>query len=250
MSRCTRALAGMAVAACALLVHGPPVEAGFTAVKQPKRDVSASHEGILEHVYGGDFVADPSGLSFSNGSGVTVTRLDDAAPPEWTGLGVVSARAVAAFSGKARNARYFGSGAADTQHLLRVSGRGLNVHGEGGAGELGSNLLLTTGRGRHARTFSSVSANNADDMDHLVAYQVKEAAQPAPVYLLCWEDRFARRSDRDCKDLVVEVRAAEALAAQAPLSQPLLIPLPPAAWPGLAGLVAVAWGSRRRRSRA
>jgi hypothetical protein len=235
----------MAVAFCAVLAAGPKAEAAFSPVKQAKRQVAASHERILEQVYGGNFVADSSGLSFSNGSGVTVTRLDDDTEPQWVGHGV-SAGAVAAFSGKARSARYFGS-ATNANPLLRVSGRGFEVQGEGSSSELGSELLLTTGRNHKARTFSSVADSNSDGMDHLVAYEVKGRAQQASVYLLCWEDRFARRSDRDYNDLVIELRSTEAAAAQAPLSQPLLIPLPPAAWPGLAGLLAVAWGSGRRK---
>jgi len=51
--------------------------AGFTAVQQSKRVNNLSHERILEGVYGGDFVADSTGLNFSNESGVTVTRLED-----------------------------------------------------------------------------------------------------------------------------------------------------------------------------
>jgi len=61
----------------AVVATAPIAEAGYTAVKPPSRQSDASHEQILERVYGGDFVADPTGLSFSNASGVTVTRLDD-----------------------------------------------------------------------------------------------------------------------------------------------------------------------------
>ena len=118
-----------------------------------------------------------------------------------------------------------------------MSGRKFDVAGAGASGtEVDGELLLATGRGRCAKVFSSAVASNPDGMDHLVTYQVNGTGQPASVYLLCWEDKFAGKSDRDYNDLVVEVQAAE-IAARAPFTQPLLIPLPPPAWTGLAGLL-------------
>src|SRR5688500_17793696 len=91
------------VVAAGALAPVPPAEAGYTPVKQATRRNEVSHEQILEHVYGGDFVSDPTGLSFSNESGVTVTRLEDTAGSNdsWAGKRI-SARAVASFSGKRR----------------------------------------------------------------------------------------------------------------------------------------------------
>jgi hypothetical protein len=129
--------------------------------------------------------------------------------------------------------------------VVAVSGRAFDVLGTGQVA--GNELNLTSRRGPARRAFSSVASENQDGMDHLVAYEVKGVSgQQAPVYLLCWEDKFARRSDRDYNDLVVELQAAEA-AARAPLTQPLLIPLPPAAWPGLGGLLGVGVVSRLRK---
>jgi len=201
-------------------------------------------------VYGGDFVADPTGLSFSNASGVTVTRLDDgpAADDAWAGKSVL-ARAVAAFPGRRKTAGYFGtSSAAQPQRLFDASGRHFDVSGAAqGALPADGALVFGKGRGKAARKFSSVAGSNRDGMDHLVAYEVKGATgQPASLYLLCWEDKFGRKSDRDYNDLVVEVQAAEA-AAKAPFSQPLLIPLPPPAWTGLCGLLGLATASVLRR---
>src|SRR5688500_5486853 len=92
-----------------VLVGTPAAEAGYTAVKQAKRRSEAGHEQILERVYGGNFVSDVAGLSFSNESGVTVTRLADdgaeATDQTWSGR-QVSARAVAAFSRKQKTAGY------------------------------------------------------------------------------------------------------------------------------------------------
>src|SRR3954468_1447487 len=97
----------------AVVATAPSAEAGYTALKSPARRGDASHEQILERVYGGDFVADPTGLSFSNASGVTVTRLEDspAADNGWAGKSV-SARAVAAFPGRRKTASYFGASSA------------------------------------------------------------------------------------------------------------------------------------------
>ena len=238
----------------AVAILAPVAEAGYTAVKEVKRRSEASHEKILETVYGGDFIADPTGLSFSNQTGVTVTRLNDAAGDEpWAGK-TVSARAVAAFSGNRKTARYFGaSSGGQVQKVFDAPGRRFDVSGAAPAPisvDDGS-LVLGRGRGQRTKQFSSINAENADGMDHLVSYEVKGTAQRASVYLLCWEDKLARRSDRDYNDLVVELEAAD-VAAQAPLSQPLLIPLPPPAWTGLGGLLGlgVASALRRRQIRA
>ena len=242
----------------ALLVSGamammaPIAEAGYTPVKQPARRSAVSHEKILERVYGGDFVSDGTGLSFSNESGVTVTRLEDASGPAgdeaWSGK-TVSARAVAAFSGKRKTARYFGATTGgQVQQLFQASGRQFEVSGAApSSATVDGGLVLSKGQGRRAKTFSSVGAENADGMDHLVTYEVKGlSARQASVYLLCWEDKLAGRSDRDYNDLVVEMQAAET-ASQIPLSQPLLIPLPPAAWTGLGGLLGLGFASALRR---
>src|SRR5688572_28732547 len=91
-------------------IVAPAAEGGYTAVKQPRRKTEVSHEQILERVYGGDFVVDATGLSFSNQSGVTVTRLQDGPGGDDTlSASNVSARAVAAFSGRRKTSGYFGT---------------------------------------------------------------------------------------------------------------------------------------------
>ena len=231
----------------AFVMAAPSAEGGYTAVKQSKRRNEVSHERILEHVYGGNFAADSTGLSFSNESGVTVTRVDDAADESWAGRRV-SARAVAAFSRGRKTAGYFGaSSRGSVEKMLDASGRKFDV---GGTGETDSPLeggLVFGKNGRRGRTFSSVASANADGMDHLVSYEVKGlSGQQASVFLLCWEDKFSRRSDRDFNDLVVEMQAGEA-ATRSALAEPLLIPLPPAAWTGLAGLLSLGVASVVRR---
>lgn len=238
-----RTPAALAAALLLAVVTGD-ANAGFTSVRQPKRQSEVSHEQILEHVYGGNFVADPTGLSFSNESGVTVTRLDDdgARGDElWTGR-VVSAKAVASFGRKARTASYFGGNTGgQVTKLFETTGKRFDVSGET-AGETTLDGSLTVGRGRKAgRVFSSVAASNRDGIDHLVSYEVKNAGaagEATNTYLLCWEDKFARRSDRDYNDMVVEVKTASgAAAAAAALTEPLLIPLPAGLWSGLGGLL-------------
>ena len=236
-----------AVAAAGILaVFAPAAEAGFTAVKQSKRKSEVSHEQILERVYGGDFVSDATGLNFSNNSGVTVTRVEDTADESWAGKSI-SARTVAASSKGRKTAGYFGTVAGgQVQKLAEKAGRQYSVAGGNAGVTSDGELIFSKGRGRRAQTFSSVASANSDGMDHMVTYEVKGASgQPASVYLLCWEDRFAGRRDRDYTDLVVEVQAAEALSRSA-VSQPLLIPLPPAAWTGLSGLIALGVLARLR----
>jgi hypothetical protein len=236
------------VVACGLAPWASPVRAGYTPVAQPKHPGELSHEQILERVYGGDFVADPTGLNLSNASGITVTRLDDnTTDDDWSGR-TLSARAVASFAGKHRTTAHFAAtSGGQTAKLFDVAGRHLAATGAGTSAAPVDELLLTKGRGRRPKVFSSAAASNADGMDHVVTYEVKGTGQPASVYLLCWEDKFAKRRDRDYNDLVVEVQAAE-LAARAPFTQPLLIPLPPPLWTGLAGLAALAWLMWRGRA--
>jgi len=232
----------------ALGVVAPAAEAGYTAVVKPRSKMQASHEQILERVYGGNFVADASGLSFSNESGVTVTRLtdDSSASEHWAGRSI-SAKAVAAFSERRKTAAYFGATTgARVQEFLHPTGRRFNVNGASAAEMPADAVLVFSTGSRKPKVFSSVASTNRDGMDHAVTYEVKGTAHPASVYLQCWEDRFARRSDRDDNDFVVEIQAGE--VGRTPFSQPLLIPLPPAVWTGLsgfAGLSLFAWIRRR-----
>lgn len=246
MSRRFKKAAAAVLVAGAISLIAPSAEAGYSAVKQPKRKSEVSHERILERVYGGDFVADGAGLSFSNSSGVTVTRVDDAADELWSGKRL-SARSVAASTGRRKTAGYFGATVGGrVQKLVVGAGRQFDVAGNA-ATPVDGDLVFAKGRGKRAKTFSSVASSNRDGMDHLVTYEVKgTSGQQASVYLLCWEDRFAGRSDRDYNDLVVEVQAAEA-AARDPMSQPLLIPLPPGAWTGLGGLLGLGIVARLHR---
>ena len=255
-----------AVAGAILLgAAGTPVsEAGFTAVKQPKRRSDPSHEQILERVYGGDFVSDSSGLNFSSDSGVTVTRLDDteaagaASTDEIWNARILSARAVAAFGRGKRMAGYFATGTnGQLSKLFDAAGRKFDVSGAcDSATSVDGELCFARGR-KANRMFSSVAASNRDGTDHLVSYQVQTPGgdEGAATYLLCWEDRLGKRSDRDYNDMVIELKTTPTLAgaaatAAAAISEPLLIPLPPALWSGLGGLVGLGvFGAVRRSKR-
>jgi len=252
--------AGVIAGALLLGAATPKVEAGFTAVKQPKKTSGPSHEQILEHLYGGEFAADVSGLNFTNDAGVTVTRLNDTADVSWS-ANIASARTVAAFGRKLRTGSYFGAsdGGRITQ-LMETAGRKFDVSGVCDIPATADGELCF-GRGRKAnRVYSSVyssgAESNRDGADHLVTYQVysgSAADNGTATYLLCWEDKLGRRSDRDFNDMVVEIRTAttanEAAASAAAISEPLLIPLPPAVWSGLSGLIGLGAFGAVRRSR-
>ena len=258
------AVAAILVCAVAFGAGVADARGGFTAVKQPKRTGGPSHEQILERVYGGNFVADTSLLHFSNESGVTVTRLDDgatlagstgAARDDVWNARLVSARAVASFGRSKRTAAYFGTRSdGQVSRLLESSGRHFQVSGATDAfTDVAGELWF--GRGRKAsRGFSSVADANRDGVDHLVTYEVTghsaAGADPVSTYQLCWEDKLGRRNDSDYNDLIIELRTdAGGVATAAAISEPLLIPLPPAVWSGLTGIAALATVSAARRVR-
>lgn len=242
---------GFAVGAFAIVA--PAAEAGYTAAHPPVGRTDMSHERILEQVYGGDFVKDAGGVSFSNESGVTVTRMDDGqVVPGKAGPGGVSisAQAVAAFSGKSKTAGYFGQrSGGQVEKLIDVAGRHFDVSGT--QGEIVADGGFLVGRGPGAKTYSSIGESNGDGMDHIIGAKgdgSPRSGQPASLYLRCLESHLAPRNDRGDSRLVFEMEAAE-VTSRAALAQPLLIPLPPAAWTGLGGFLGVAGVLYRARRR-
>lgn len=239
----TKRTASALIAVILLSGAAPRARAGYTAVQPPKRQQNFTHERILEHVYGGDFVSDATGLNFSNNPGVTVTRLEDSGPGQtdeiWNRQ-ILSARAVAASDRKSKTAAYFGASTdGGVQKVVQSTGRGFDLANSGQVDALAAGDLRF-GSGNRRKMFSSVASANRDGMDHLVTYEVNGlSGQPASVYLMCWEGKFTQRSDRDYNDLVIEVQAAPVAQAN-PFSEPLLIPLPAAVWSGLSGLIGVA----------
>ena len=107
--------------------------------------------------------------------------------------------------------------------------------------------LIRTGGGYD---FSSLASANVDGKDHLVTYLlVDDGAQNLKsnkkdatlTFVLFWEDlaKGQNNADWDFNDLAVEVKA----------SSPVVIPLPAAAWSGIATLAgsAVMAGYRKVR---
>jgi hypothetical protein len=217
-----------AIAGAIAAVGGANAQAGFTQIGATRK-TEATQEQILEHTYGGDFVA--NGTNFSNGS-VTATRLDDDNDAVWAKTDISSARTVAAFAKRKQSFGYFGgSSGGEFQKLFDVSGTtGFDVSGS--AAGLGSVLdgSIRFGRGEKlTKAFSSLSSENRDGRDHMITYKVSGLeGQNEPVYLMFWEDKWGKRSDFDFNDLVVEAKGVA--------GQPLLIPLPAAAWSGLGSL--------------
>src|SRR5207253_6215587 len=104
-------------------------------------------------------------------------------------------------------------------------------------GEVPMGMPYRLGRGGEGNLFSSNQADNVDKRDHLVTYEIGGLpGQPANVTtrVLFWEDLPAPSSDFDFNDFVVELKTDPPLGAG---TAPLLIPLPPAAWTGLSGLL-------------
>lgn len=219
----------LSLAALGATVFGAAqADAGTTVIGKSKSRGEATHEQVLENVYGGNF--SQSGNDFSNGS-VTITRIDDSADQSWN-VNVLSAKAVAAFARKSHTLSAVDeSGNINT--LFKTRGKGFNATGVADASALaGAQAAAGSSNVKFSRTgegkFSSVDSENADGRDHLVSYKVSGLGGADDTYLLFWEDTGARRSDFDYNDLVVELRAAA--------GEPLLIPLPAAAWTGLSGL--------------
>jgi len=213
-------------------------DAGFSVIGKSKKSSEATHQEIFEHRFGGTF--SQSGESFSNGT-VNITRVDDADDQSFTG-DVNSACVIAAFARKSQSFGFFDS-TGGFQRLLAVSGRDFDVTGtpdsDNSLSALG-NGPITFGRGGGDPKFSANASQNPDGQDHLVTYRVTGGNVAPGTTLLFWEDSTGRQADFDFNDLVVEVNAT---------GEPLLIPLPAAAWSGLSGLVGlgVLGGYKRAR---
>jgi hypothetical protein len=265
MYQTSRRLA-LIVALCAPLVLVEFADAAFTNIQPPSQFNQLPEDGhrtIFGNVYGGTFVR--NGVNMTNGT-VTATRIDDSLSNNSV-LGLVDGHAGQAadqvwhdgFTNALAKVRFakdnqaFGffqgpSGPTDSAHytkLFDVSGSGYNVTGTSLLQDM-VGLTFRWGRSRGIGGFhSSLPADNHDDQDHMVTYQITGLPDQGPftVWMLFWEDRNVGEtsnpggatfnSDRDLNDLVVEIRATA-------------IPEPATAVLGLAGLSAL-WGMPRRR---
>lgn len=228
----------------ASVVGAADAGAATTLVGRSKSAGEANHEQVLEHRFGGDFRQE--GNDFTNGS-VTVTRVDDSADRSFSG-NIKRAQVIGAFARKQQSFGVYDSQGNYTE-LVSVTGRGFDVSGS--AESMGAALAaastadagsgggqVTFGRAGGKPDFASDPTMNQGGRDHLVTYSVSGSGVDGGTMLLFWEDATGRRADFDFNDLVVEITA-----------EPLLIPLPAAAWSGLSGLAALGLMAGYRRVR-
>lgn len=224
-----------------LVLSSVVARAGVTEVKPPAPG-EASHEQLLEGIYGGDFVGLGDDLGnglwsvYSNGV-VTATRIDDFGLPEhlnlltgqpgeadddtWTD-GTTIATVIARFASFPQT---FGYDAGDGfRPLFDIAGHGFSVSGSA------TTTFATGSVWRWARANEwlkgmlnahySDPAWNSDGLDHMVTYRVARIGHEndvPPVWLLFWEDlngpfgsaddpfNNGIPADREFNDLVVEL---------------------------------------------
>jgi hypothetical protein len=233
---CGRAIKCLAFFGLTLFTAAPS-HAGYTPVAPCAYDSELGHAAILSHTYGGDFAAD--GLNFTNG-GITAMRCDDAgdtyADQCWTAE-LLSARALARFGGFDQSLGIIhGETGGSPQELFTVSGTGLNVSGSVNGLDLSGTTFRFT-RGGGGEFFTSLDDDNTLGHDQMVSYRIR-GPNGLDRYVLFFEDASAvQNSDWDFNDLVVEIDG----------TSPQAVPLPPAAWSGLAMLLSgVLWNARAR----
>jgi hypothetical protein len=212
----------IAALSCVLLT--PAAFAGFTTISPPHPGED-SHAQILSHIYGGNFSAVGS-LNFSNGL-ITAQRVEDFVAREGNPTGgedasdqtwraaFTNAVAEARFAAFQQEFGYFpGSSGGSYIPLFPVVGAGYGVSGEATIPLL-SNTLLRWGRGGENGIFSSKIADNTDNLDHMVTYQILEEQGTSGGgvesfrWLVLWEDIRDNEpfEDFDFNDLVVEITA-------------------------------------------
>jgi hypothetical protein len=202
----------------------PAAFAGFTPIGPPHPGED-SHAQILSHIYGGTF--SPVGsLNFSNGL-VTANRVEDFIVEEGNPTGgedasdqtwraqFTNAVAEARFAAFSQEFGYFqGSTGGSYIPLFPVVGEGYGVTGEAVIPLL-ANQLLRWGRNGDNGIFSSKIADNTDNRDHMVTYQIFDeqgtagGGQGIFRWLVLWEDIRDNEpfEDWDFNDLAVEITA-------------------------------------------
>ena len=225
-------------AGAALLAGAPSAVAGLTDVRSAANG-EVGHEQILERLYGVDFSA--SGADYVGGD-VTVRRLDDAGDGRLRFDAPGRLELVGAFTGwqwdySLENA------AGERVDSGSQTGSGFDVGGgfDVPAGDGPFEMVLDHSSGRQYRS--------GDPVDQMVSYSVT-GADGGDAALFFWEDWSRREgSDADFNDLVFRapgLNAGTGAAAVADVPGAVSIPLPPAAWPGAAGLAGVAMVAARR----
>ncbi len=243
-----------AVACAAGLFTAGSAQAGYTWLNEPSGG-EASHLEILNHIYGTSF--SQSGLDFTDGT-IIAKRVQDtqesngvmdtvggdpdgASDQYWTG-GIISASVEAKFASYAQSFGYYeGKTGGAFNKLFDVVGSGFGVSGSASNIDL-SDLIYRWARGGDGDQHTSRNWDNVDLSDHMVTYQIQNLDDGMTTWLLFWEDlncgcAGGPKSDEDFNDLVIEIKALAATP----------VPLPAAAWTGLATLAGGGLVRRFRR---
>jgi len=138
---------------------------------------------------------------------ITATRVLDTKEITWSG-NIVSATALGAYSANTQEFGYFpGSSGGSYTDLFNVTGSNANVNG--GVGPTTMPATYRLGRtGDDGVILSSNPAENPDDRDHMITYELKGlAGEPTSevTYVVFWEDTPGATSDFDFNDLIVEL---------------------------------------------
>ncbi len=205
--------------------------ADLTTVSAPAPG-EASHADILSQIYGGVFngSAGFGAASYTNGA-ITATRMDDyldntagddmslvfgstgSSTDQFWVDGMATATAEAKFASFSQEFGYRDQGGSYTK-LFDVTATGPGGYDVAGT----SSTILSPGvprewvRGGTGGMFYSGEANNRDDLDHMITYEITGlSTDPGEkIWLYFWEDTagpLTGASDRDFNDLVVELRA-------------------------------------------
>jgi len=208
----------VALATCALcLVAAQSAQAGFTPVGP---DGPSTLE-IINQLYGGGFSGDQwGGLSYSNGGGISLTRIQDTGTPNdqvWSfGSGTLTADA--RFGGNDSAGLVFGyldtPNSTNSVPLFTLGGSGYAVTGHGTANSADAIGFSTNGS---SGSFYSNMAFNPLGIDQMISYEVNGLNNGGSNWLLFWElqgshmmtdEAGATRicgSDRDFNDFVVQI---------------------------------------------
>lgn len=209
------------------LSTGVSVQAGVSEIFPPPPGLEPSHEGILETIYGGDFL--PSGTDYNNGAGLSAMRFDDSLSPAPNGmislLGSVKGDAAdrvwtdAEITATAvwRDAIFtqqFGFDRGNGfEFLFDIEGTNENVTGSASVDLTGETWRWVRRDQDGSRAWSSDPGMNPDFLDHMVTYQVTGLNREGTTYLLFIEDLYGPHtsqggySDRDFDDVVIEIHA-------------------------------------------
>lgn len=217
-------------------------KANFTTFKPPPAN-EASQMDILSHAYGVNFhkVGDDyyagavtakrvdDNMTYTGPMSINTGHIGDATDQSWCG-GSFAVKALAAFSYNTQELGCFDSHGYHS--ILDVTGYGYNATGEATHNMNGA--TFEWGRTGDSGTQSSLKSMNSDGRDHMVTFEIEGLkGQTSPMWVMFWEDLDLtsnlpiKRSWADYNDLAVQVTKCDNVTA---------VPLPPAAYAGLATL--------------